>query len=436
MEKNWKHQDRLVTEDILNHFPDYIVEFIQNITQEGFILTLVGGAVRDYFLTGNFSKDLDFELRHPFEYIGPEWQARLNHLQERLQNTYNYEVELLSFSIMRVSWPGHEYEVELAPARIESFDRVKALGHSDVEVELVSNRDYKDTFARRDFSLNAMGIEFYKERSDFLISFIDPYDGKTDLYNKELVPCGRNIARDPVRFCRALRFAVKFDLTFSTGLVSSLSDFNLSKLTSYYFFKEGFKVDFFKFCTLFYQWSDKANIPLSNDFKSLKFLGRISQYNLGLKSAEEVLIYLIYQDSLTLTHMEIENFCKVSKIKMSLIDRHLNLKATLDELGERGIDEVKSELTNLDFDGFLKFDLKSALKRFHTMVSKRSSSDHFHLLGRVNSRYYRIFINYSALLPDALEGKDQFQSMLPDTVAAQRSDALYYCHLKSALKVN
>ena len=58
----------IISENFRKLFPEDVYELIIQISRQGFGLTLVGGAVRDYFLNGNLSKDLDFELRHSFEY--------------------------------------------------------------------------------------------------------------------------------------------------------------------------------------------------------------------------------------------------------------------------------------------------------------------------------------------------------------------------------
>ncbi len=429
----WKHEQDLKDEEILKQFPVHVRDLLESILQEGFILTLVGGAVRDFFIHGHFSKDLDFELRHPYEYDEKDWGFRLGRLEERLQDTYGHKVELLSFSIMRVHWDEHEEDVELAPARIESYENSDGHGHSDMEVRLVSNGDYRDTFARRDFTLNAMGIEFYKKETELLIRFIDPFGGREDLNSRELVPCGENFTRDPVRFCRAVRFALKFNLEFSSELISRMGEFNLSALTSFYFFREGLKVDFFRFTEIFYHWIMKANIPLSDELKQLSFLGGIGSPNLNLTTTHEVLLFLIYhktKDGAEVAFKDIEHFSKVAKLKSALVDGHLNLKAALEELGSIEVHEIKEQLKGLSFQEFLAYPHKSALKRFHMSVGRYGGAEELFLLGRINSHLYSVLLKYSKLLPENLAGKEGFQKMVDQQSIApvQRSDALYYCH--------
>ncbi len=432
----WKHEQDLSEEGILEQFPAHVRELLESILQEGFILTLVGGAVRDYFINHQLSKDLDFELRHPYQYDESEWSFRLGRLEERLQEVYGYSVELLSFSVMRVHWEDHDEDVELAPARVESYDNSDGLGHSDMEVLLVSNRDYRETFARRDFSLNAMGIEFYKKETELKVRFIDPFEGLKDLTQKSLVPCGDNFSKDPVRFCRAIRFALKFNLKFSTELINSFSHFNLSALTSFYFFREAFKVDFFHFAEIFYEWVARANIAISEELEDLKFLSRIGIRNLDLSSASEVLLFLIYhkgKEGEEATYKQIELFAKVAKLKSSLIDRHLNLKATLEELQSIDVEGLKLTLKEMSFEEFQQFPHKSALKRFHMSMNRFGGENKLFLLGRLNSHLYSVLLKYEKLLPETLEGKDDFQSMIDEQAIApeKRSDALYFCHFKS-----
>lgn len=441
--KVWKHEQNLSGEGLLELFPDHVRELLEAILQEGFILTLVGGGIRDYFLTEHFPTDLDFELRHPYQYNEKDWFFRIGHLEERLQKSFDhlghkegYKVELLSFSIMRIGWDNHEEEVELAPARIESYANAQGYGHSDMDVKLVSNASYEETFARRDFTLNAMGIEFYKKSTDLIIRFIDPFDGLSHLNSKELVPCGDHFSKDPVRFCRALRFSIKYDFHFSKKLSECLKEFNLTQLSAFYFFREAFKVDFFAFAKLFFKWVDAEKLPLGRDLAELSFLAKLGLPNLGLAQVQDILLFLIYYkgDSGECASIkEIQNFAKVAKLKPALIDGHINLKSSLEELEGLSPDQIREEVKDLSFSDFIKYSHKSALKRFHMSVNRYCNEEKdLFLLGRINSHLYSVLIRYSKLLPESLCGREEFQKMIDEQSIAPelRSDAQYYCHFK------
>jgi len=436
----WKHEQDLTDKGILMLLPEHIRELLEVIIQEGFILTLVGGAVRDYFLTGAFSRDLDFELRHSREYNEQQWIVHIEHLKEHLQQTYGHlghKIEFLSFSIIRIGWEDHEEEIELAPARIESYDESEGLGHSDLDVTFVSHLDYAKTFARRDFTLNAMGIEFCMNKTDILVHFIDPYFGLRDLIAKELIPCGDNFSKDPVRFCRAIRFSLRYELKFSPQLCDTFKAFNLYKLSTYYLFKEALKVDFFRFVDIFFEWIKRARIPLSQDLSDLSFLTQTGQYNLGLSTLDEVLLFLIYHKHSkgeSICIQDIEYFTKVAKLKLSLVAVHTNLKEALEELSNVAIEQIRSDIRKLSFSEFLNYPYKAALKHFHVSINRNCNREQLlFVLAKINSPFHGVVLEYLDLLPKDLGGKAEFLKMINEQgfVPEQRSYALYYCHFMS-----
>lgn len=435
----WRHEQDITKKGMLMLLPEHVRELLEVIVEEGFILTLVGGAVRDYFLCGHFSKDLDFELRSEYQYNEKDWAFHIGKLIEHLRENYGHlglKIGLLSFSVMRIGWIDHEEEIELAPARIESYDNSEGLGHSDIDVTLVSNGDYTQTFARRDFTLNAMGIEFSKKEANLLLRFIDPFRGLQDLTAKELVPCGENFPKDPVRFCRALRFSLKYELKFSQLVCDSFKNFNLTQLSAFYFFREGFKVDFFKFVALFFHWSEKVNLPLSHDLCSLKFLAQIIPVNLGLSTVQEVLLFLIYHKRNKIESIcikDVENFAKVAKLKSSLIVGHTNLKVALEELEGHDPDEISLDIRRLSFGEFINYPHKNALKCFHKSMKRYCNlEEQILLLRQINPCLHKTILEYSKILPEALRGKAEFQQMINELGLAPelRNDALYYCHFK------
>lgn len=412
--------------DLINHeefrslIPKDVYDLLIEVSREGFSLTLVGGAVRDWFLTGKLPHDLDFELRHTFEYEENEWSFRVNRLGERLREIYHYQVEFLSFSILRVTWPDSAFDVELGPSRLENYKGDGPFGHSDFEASLVSSGQYSDTFKRRDFTFNALGIEFRSPGTPDEFVFVDPYGGREDLEKKSVVPCSKNCFKDPVRFCRAIRFKNKLGLTFSQEMNQMFSQFNLTKLSLFYFFREAFKCDFFGFTHDFFEIAEANNILLSKEIIDLSFLKNVGEKNLSLHSETEVLMYLIYKDDLHLTEENIYSFLKHSKGKEALLKTHRGFKESLSKLDELGFkpevflqQDFLDDRENLEerVEALIKDPHYLNLRKFHQGVA-RLGKDSFAVMGRMNSHLYALFLKTYDILPASLEGKEKYSSFM------------------------
>ncbi len=188
-------------------------------------VTLVGGAVRDYFLLGKLSHDLDFEIRSHENLSGSEWSERLDSLFSKLPIPVT--LEKLPFSIYRFSYRG--YDLEFSSPRLEKF-REGESHHKNFDVMLNSRLSYMESFSRRDFTINAIGLEFTKDN----VKLVDPYLGIEDLKSKKLRPLNLFFMRDPVRFLRSIRFKVKLGFDFSDELTSALKLMDLSNITAHY----------------------------------------------------------------------------------------------------------------------------------------------------------------------------------------------------------
>ncbi len=205
--------------------PD-LKSFLQKIEDLGFQLTLVGGAPRDYLLDRNYlSPDLDFELRG-------KWISEL-HTFLKFQNISYTE---LPYEIIRVDF--HGYDLEFSTPRIE-----KALAdnktHHHFVAELDPSLTYLEAFKRRDFTMNAIGIELKLKTGTE--SVVDPYDGVKDLMTKTLKEVSGDFFLDSVRFLRLIRFMIKYDFSMSSTIESNLRRFDLSELSVHHFTEEMMK---------------------------------------------------------------------------------------------------------------------------------------------------------------------------------------------------
>jgi tRNA nucleotidyltransferase/poly(A) polymerase len=409
--------------------PKNIYELCIEVSREGFSLTLVGGAVRDWLITGVLPHDLDFELRHTFEYDEKDWSFRVNRLGERLRELYGHQVEFLSFSILRVSWPNSSYEVELGPARIEKYTGQDSYGHSDFQEVLVSNHPYEETFKRRDFTLNAIGIEFGSPGTLDEFTLRDPFDGMEDLRNSILRPCGQDFSKDPVRLCRAIRFSLKYKLAFSPEVEDHFKEFNLQKLTCFYFFREAFKTDFFKFVKLFYKIVADNNLVMTSEIKGLIFLEKLNGENLQLRNEDDVLLFLVYHEDFSERQQLIDHYCEHAKCKTSIFSSHLSFKKVLIELEDFNGESFRKSCEGLPWQEFIERKEIQALKSFHQFVG-RVGRDNLSIMGRLNSHLYATFLKVYEVLPTTLKGKSLFEELLANNEIEGkfRGDVCYYAH--------
>ncbi len=304
---NIKHGDKL-SYKFVNNLSVNQRKLVTFILQEGFSLALVGGAVRDYILTGKLVNDLDFQifLKNSKSLKQSDWINKVEDLTHKIKDKLNISMESLPFSIIRVYLD--DSTLEFSSPRVENYSISKnSYSHSDFEFTLYSYLPYEKDFLRRDFSINAMAIEFQDGRD---IIFIDPFDALSDLRAKILSPCNPDFVKDPVRFLRAIKFKQRLGFKYSRKLSNDFPKFNLEKLSSFYIFKEGINVGIISFLQELFYLIKKYKIKYSSGlgellkletiFDKLKdkensisdqqdFLLAISNYNLKLDSIAKYL---------------------------------------------------------------------------------------------------------------------------------------------------
>lgn len=162
-----------------------ILEIVAAIDAAGGRAFLVGGAVRDLLLGLNI-KDLDIEVHGCMP-------AQL----ESLLRKFGY-VDLVgkAFGVYRVQGIDTDFSL---PRKDESGRKP--------EVVIDPHMELKEAFARRDLTINAMGIDL---RS---FELVDPFDGQSDLAARVLrAPDIRFFTEDPLRFYRVMQFIGRFEM--------------------------------------------------------------------------------------------------------------------------------------------------------------------------------------------------------------------------------
>ena len=219
------------------------VDVLSKINKAGYKSYLVGGAVRDTIL-GIESKDYDIATNMPIEEISKLWRS--------------YDIgKSREFGIVTKKHKGFDFEI----AQFRN-DGKYADGRRPESVTITGS--FEDDAGRRDFTINAMGINAKGEIIDF-------FDGKKDIKNKVLKTVGNPYERfgeDYLRMLRAPRFAAKlgFDIDKDTKKAIQKLSPNIQDLSP-----ERVKDELIKAAS---QSGDKfaQYIKILDDLKLLKFI--------------------------------------------------------------------------------------------------------------------------------------------------------------------
>ncbi|MFP5385701.1 MAG: hypothetical protein ACLGHN_06450 [Bacteriovoracia bacterium] len=247
------------TKKFQSKIPPVFSSIVEELLKRGFKPTLVGGAVRDFFLNGDPGPDWDIELGHEtFSFERGAWKDLGRDL------TKFGKVTFLPYEVIRMETPDHQFE--FSPPRIEHYHPHEK-GHSNFDAEFVFKLPFEEAVKRRDFTMNAMGIRFVKKNE---MEFLDPLGGLLHLREKILHYAGPDFGKDPVRFLRAHRFANRLKFGFSKELREVLETMSIKGITPSYLWSEMQKaldpVNFLSF--LVQEKNAELNIPLEKSFTS------------------------------------------------------------------------------------------------------------------------------------------------------------------------
>lgn len=387
--------------------PSELTCFIKQVNSWGFELTLVGGAVRDFLLHGILSSDLDFEVRAS-EFVEEElWEAHFKEFTKKIDDIEDAQVDRLRFNIIRVKLP--TIELEISSPRIEIYDKDKNdYGHSDFKVQFSSNYTHKESFSRRDFSINAMGIVWTSQGQ---LEFVDPYNGLSAVNAKELDYLTDDFFKDPVRFLRTLRFKVAHDLTLTRKLKDNIIYFNLDKLSLHYFLQEGRKIglerliyemDFSrrKFSTKLPTWADEFHKLNTTDFPRCNTLIEVLlNYSIQKNVPDEDLLLL----------------GNCFKIKQTIVRKVIMLKFFKDF----DLTSYKEKIEGIDFQELILDETFIKVCRLFKSIDKLEDS------------LLQFYFNEKDIniLKEIMEKDDLFKKLLPTINREHISMLGIYCHI-------
>lgn len=263
--------------------------FLLEVEKLGFSLCLVGGGSRDYFLSNTIAHDLDFEIRPIKTSINSaqSWSLELKVLHTYLfENNIPYTV--LPYLITKVEFEG--MSLEFSSPRLENPVKDSS-SHHHFEAQLDPKISYEESFKRRDFTINAIGIELRLKDDDEII--IDPFNGLEDLKNSKLRNISDYFFLDSVRLLRLIRFSLKFEtFTIDELLLKNLSQFNLKDLSNYHFKEEMFKSIPGLFVNRFNEYISAYQLAVPSEFDIFKRY----KFSFEHKTKEDFLIFVFFQN--------------------------------------------------------------------------------------------------------------------------------------------
>jgi tRNA nucleotidyltransferase (CCA-adding enzyme) len=158
---------------------------------------LIGGAVRDRLL-GLPVKDIDIEV----------YGLPMDALLAALQPVARVLAVGKSFGILKVNCRGGDIDVAL-PRR----ERKAGQGHRGFEVRSDPYMPFREAASRRDFTINAIGIDLIDN------TLLDPWRGMDDLEKGVIRHITDAFDEDPLRVLRACQFAARFEFAIAPETV-------------------------------------------------------------------------------------------------------------------------------------------------------------------------------------------------------------------------
>ncbi|WP_313957894.1 CCA tRNA nucleotidyltransferase [Aliarcobacter butzleri] len=173
------------------NLPKILIRILNDLQELASKPILVGGCVRDSFLNKKI-KDYDVEI---FNFDS------LEILEKSLKKFGNVNLVGKSFGVLTLKID--EYDFDFSLPRIE-----KKVGnsHTDFEVSTNANLSFKEAAIRRDFTINAIGYDYFKNE------ILDPFGGMNDLKNKIIKHIDdKTFVEDSLRVYRSVQFASRFE---------------------------------------------------------------------------------------------------------------------------------------------------------------------------------------------------------------------------------
>jgi len=194
-----------------NLVPKRLLQIAEDIRAEGGRAFLVGGFVRDSLLgTRDEIRDFDIEV----------YKISQEKLLSILSKHGKPNLIGKAFGVVHLSRQNIHYDF--------SFPRTESKtgsGHRAFDVQTDPNLSFEEAAKRRDFTINAMGMELPN------LELADPYNGNKDLESKILRHVSEAFAEDSLRVLRAVQFAARFELKVAKETIELCKTLSLNDLS-------------------------------------------------------------------------------------------------------------------------------------------------------------------------------------------------------------
>ena len=171
---------------------------------------VVGGWVRDLLLLGPFSLGADIDLVSEGDLVS--WSRAVG---EAFGSEVRLETEFLTARTEVVGEGGKTVRIDLARFRREVYDIPGVLPR-------VFPGSIEDDAGRRDFSMNAVFLEWSRDKKAF-VRIIDPYGGREDIRQGRIRPLREEtFLEDPTRLFRWARLSTRLGLSDDASMAPAL----------------------------------------------------------------------------------------------------------------------------------------------------------------------------------------------------------------------
>jgi len=191
--------------------PKRLLKIAEDIRSAGGRAFLVGGFARDSLLGINGeARDFDIEV----------YAISQEKLLDILSKYGKPNLIGKAFGVIHLSRQNIHYDF--------SFPRTESKtgsGHRAFDVQTNPNLSFEKAARRRDFTINAMGMELPS------LELIDPYNGGKDLQNRILRHVSEAFAEDSLRVLRGVQFAARFELKAAKETIELCKTLSLNDLS-------------------------------------------------------------------------------------------------------------------------------------------------------------------------------------------------------------
>jgi len=184
--------------------PPTVLKLVNKFLQHHHQIFLVGGAVRDL---------LSKRPVHDWDFTTEATPTQILELFPK-QSFYHNRFGTVGITLKK----GQVFEVTTFRKEFQYSDQ----RHPD---KIVWGKSIEEDLSRRDFTINAMALQFLKKGQQIKTKLIDPFDGQKDLQKKLIRAVGdpdQRFAEDALRMIRAVRLAAQLGFLIEDKTFRSL----------------------------------------------------------------------------------------------------------------------------------------------------------------------------------------------------------------------